>query len=484
MGDKRSGITRRRLIGGGVGLLLGTGAARAVQSGQVVGVRTFEAEWEVTLTPESPGYGVALIPEGAAGTGGIMDWVEPSASGVLAVGFDVSNPKTRQPFGPDGNIYGRPEREISLHWNGVEIANRLCPVEMRPGHSARWRVAPASGGVEVSVWVGGSAVYDRYFVPGVAFPDGKARFATGGDGAARTKTREKFSGSFVPLPAPTRVVALNAVRNDGKNHRQSADVAFPENLKGVGRVVCTLTLGPTPEGLDPWDRIGQIFVIDDKGERFEVLRYMTPYRKGWTWHADVTDLMPLLTGKRKVEMFCETWAEGWLVSVAFDFYPGKLRRVPYKVVNLWNGTAPIGQADNPSSKFFTPLTIPVDSAAKEVRARLCVTGHGQAPNTDNAAEFISLWRRFSANEKTWQDTLWKTDVYLNPCRPQGGTWKFDRAGWAPGDLVTPWMVDVTGAVRPGKEVTFRYEVQPFENKTPERGNPARHLVAAQLIFYR
>src|SRR3712207_7924990 len=41
----------------------------------------------------------------------------------------------------------------------------------------------------------------------------------------------------------------------------------------------------------------------------------------------------------------------------------------------------------------------------------------------------------NATQKTWDNILWKTDNYLNPCRPQGGTWKYDRAGWAPGDIV-------------------------------------------------
>jgi hypothetical protein len=479
-----NGLTRRRLlIGGGAGLFLGamSGDASCAADDRPA-LRTFEAEWAATVPPSSGGYGVALVPEGA-GADRIADWVEPSAPGVLAVGFDTSNPKSDKPFGPDGNIYGRPEREVSLHWDGVEIANRLCPVELRPGHKAKWRVAPTPGGAEVSVWVNGRAVYDRFFVPGVTFQVGRARFAAGGD-AERANVRDRFTGPAVPLPAPRRVVALDAVTNDAKNHRQTAEVAFPDTLDGVGRVVCTLTLGPTPAGLDPWDRIAQIFVYDEKGERFELLRYMTPYRKGWTWHADVTDLMPLLTGKRKVEMFCETWGAGWLVSVAFDFYPGQLKRRPYKVVNLWNGTAVIGQADKPVSAFFTPKTLAIPAEAKAVRARLCVTGHGQAPNTDNAAEFIPLWRRLHANGKSWQDTLWKTDVYLNPCRPQSGTWKFDRAGWAPGDLVTPWTVDVTSAVKPGADATFRYEIQPFENKTPDQGNPARHLVESQVIFYK
>lgn len=445
-------------------------------------MRTFEAEWDATLATDSPGYGVALAP--AAGETTVADWVEPSVPGILAVGFDVLEPATKNPFDANGNIFDRPQRQVSLHWNGVEVANRLCPAEMRPGHRAKWRVEPVIGGVAVSVWVGGKAVYDNYFVPGVAF-SGEPRFLSGGMGAElKTRGKPRWSGKWTPLAIPVHVRAFDKERNDKAHHRATQEVTFPESINGVGRVVCTLTLEATPEGIDPWDRLAQIFLYDEKGERFEILRYITPYRKGWTWKMDVTDLMPLLVGKRKMEMFCETWAEGWLVSVDFDFYPGALKQVPYRVVNLWSGTPVLGDADQPVERFFTPKPLAIDAAAKQAKVRFCVTGHGQAPNTDNAAEFISLWRKLSVSDQTWQDTLWKTDVFLNPCRPQRGTWKYDRAGWAPGDVVTPWLVDITRAVRPGKEATARYEVQPYVNKNTDKGNPARHVVESQLILYK
>ena len=116
--------------------------------------------------------------------------------------------------------------------------------------------------------------------------------------------------------------------------------------------------------------------------------------------------------------------------------------------------------------------------------RTVVTGHGMSPNTGNAAEFLALWRRLRVGECDFENQLWKDDNYLNPCRPQGGTWKFDRAGWAPGDVVRPWVVDATRCVKPGQNAVFRYEIQPYENLTPEPGNPARHVVEAALIEYR
>ena len=88
------------------------------------------------------------------------------------------------------------------------------------------------------------------------------------------------------------------------------------------------------------------------------------------------------------------------------------------------------------------------------------------------------------NDASFENQLWKEDNYLNPCRPQGGTWKFDRAGWGPGDVVHPWDIDITSCVKKGETNEFRYANAPWENKTPNMGFLAQHWVEAQVISYR
>ena len=85
--------------------------------------------------PLSEGFGVIHGPLGAT----VSDPVEPNASGVLGIGIDTSNPRPfgsmREVwFGPAGNIDDRPQREISIHWNGREIANRFCDEEIGRAH--------------------------------------------------------------------------------------------------------------------------------------------------------------------------------------------------------------------------------------------------------------------------------------------------------------------------------------------------------------
>ncbi len=444
--------------------------------------RHFNASWTTHLPPVGPGYGVALLPEKDAPK--IGDWVEPNAPRVLSVGFDTENPRPRGSnrtrwFNAQGNFYDRPQREVSLHWNGREVANRLCPVSLTShlGHSVRLHIEYVPGGAELTLAVDGAAVYDRFFVA-EAVPY-RGRFQVGGASALALDTR--WSGARFSGVTPVSVTAFSKALNDAKHHRVDSEAAFPETTDGIGRVVCTLTLGETPTGLDPWDRLGHIWIYDEEGEAFEVIRFITPYRKGWEWKVDVTDLLPLLKGRRKMQIECETYAQGWLVSVRFDLYPGRLEQVPYRVVNLWNGMFDVGNWDKTFADVVTPRTVPTDRQTIGAKTRITVTGHGQ--NEDNLGEFAPLWRRVHSGGRTWENTLWKTDVYLNPCRPQGGTWKFDRAGWAPGEAVLPWEIDLTPVMKPGSPLDIAYELQPYRKRT-EKSAPARHSFSSQVILYQ
>lgn len=437
--------------------------------------REVEATFTLRMLHSSHGMGIALAPAQQPG-----DWVEPSLPGVLSIGFDTSNPRTTNWFDAWGNIYGRPEREVSLHWDGVEIANRRSPVELR-GAKVDLRLKRVTGGTEITLLISGQAVYDREFLPEVRFRSDPWSF--GGQGSVESLVVR--SRGVARDERPIRVQVFERVLNDYHNHRQRNTVSFPEEVARSGRVVATLRLDEPTGGFDPWDRLAQVFIIDPNGERFEVLRYITPYDRGFEWKLDVTDLLPLFRGTREFELFCETWSTGWLVSMHLDFYPGRLDRTPYKVVNLWNVTALLGQPERFSLAEHIPKrTITIDGRARSVRARFVVTGHGMNPNSRNAAEFLPLWRILHANDRQFKNVLWKDDNYLNPCRPQGGTWKFDRAGWAPGDVVRPWVVDLTNIARPGQPLTLSYEIEPYVNETPEHGNPARHVIESQLIFYR
>jgi len=172
---------------------------------------------------------------------------------------------------------------------------------------------------------------------------------------------------------------------------------------------------------------------------------------------------------------------GYMMSVSLDFYHGRSELEPYRVVPLWVGTARYKSAENHFKDFFAPREVMVDAGAKAARLFTTTTGHSQV------GEFTPSKRTIVCGDKRYANTLWKDDCYLNPNRPQFGTWKFSRAGWAPGDVVHPWWIDVPLAK---EKLALRYEPAPYEfpagAKTLPQAeiNKASHVVRSYLILYR
>ncbi len=428
-----------------------------------------EARAKIALPLDSKGFSMVLSSQQPR----LEDEAEPSLIGAFGVGFDTYNPKESNPFNANGNIYDRPQREVSLHWNGVELANKLSPVEIKSSSPQDFRVQITSvlGGSTVSVFIGKTAVYDKHFVPFLK-PLANSWHMVGAGGTLAAK-----AGRTAKAEKSAKINVFKDQLNDAGQHRFSQKVQLPNDLSKVGRIIATLKLGPTPKGIDPWDRFATLYLKDDSGQKFEVVRCITPYRKGWTWTSDVTHLLPLLQGSKEFTWECETWGEGWLVSFDLDYFDGPLKLRPTEVKPLWQNSYEIGTG-KPLPK---PLSYSLGKV-KKAEVYTTVTGHGMSPNSDNAAEFLPLWRKLSVNQKVYQNNLWKEDNYLNPCRPQGGTWKYDRAGWAPGSVVDPWRVDVTKDL--SESSRFSYEIQPYTNKTPADGNPARHIIESVLVVYR
>ncbi len=437
-----------------------------------------QVEFDLAVPRTGPGFSLIQGPARE-----LTDIAEPNLEGAFAIGFDTSDPLEKDIFRGSGNIYGRPEREISLHANGRELDNRLSSAEIAGGLPRHFRVRLDSvpGGSNVTVEVDGTPIYHRDFVPGVKPLGGWAIVLPKG---MRSPQLSQAIGKPQPPERSTKIPVFVKAINDQDHHRQTQTVELPQNLNPYARVIATLELGPTPKGIDPWDRLASITFEAADGKRYELLRYITPYRKGWVWHMDVTHLMPLLQGRRKFQLECETYSAGWLVSLDLEYVEGPLSPRPVEVRQLWSITAPIGQASLPFEKSVPPLAVQAGRDWRKAQVWTTVTGHGMDPNTDNAAEFLPLWRRLTVAGKTFQNTLWREDCYLNPCRPQGGTWKFDRAGWRPGDVVRPWMVDVSRQLARSGPTELRYEIQPYVNRTPADGNPARHVIDSVLVLYR
>jgi hypothetical protein len=432
----------------------------------------------------------------------LKSWVEPNLRGTFAVGIDVHNPPSREMFTPWGNYQDRPQREVSLHWDGREIAKRVAPEEFR-GRWVEFLVALefVAGGAEATVRIAGGAVFEREFVPGMV--PYEMRLAAGAGTRADASTtfdledlRFEVARPAAPRRPPVRVRVFDQVLTDNAKTAYEREVALPPAHWAFARVILTIDIHDAGEDWDEWDRNGEVSVFDDAGVKRGIVPFITSYRTPCHWEIDVTHFRPLLAGRRRIEVAAGTTFyknRGYRMSVTLDFHHGIPDPEPWRVVPLWVGTARHGLPENHFRDFFEPRRAALGAETTGARLFVTVTGHSQVGEFTSSRRTVVFAPRAGGpaeEERRYASELWKTDCYLNPNRPQFGTWQFSRAGWAPGDWVRPWWIDLTEHVRPGDEAEFRYEPEPYEfgpgeeRPPPERVAEANQVVRAYLIEYR
>lgn len=465
---------------------------------------------------ENTGLGLVLIDPDQGALGEDFVWDEPNTEHSIAIGFDVHNaiPDKSEDengrvlgwFDADGNWYERPQREISVHANGRERINVRSDYEFRTNE---WvdidvQVRYVLGGAQVLVRLDGHTIIDE---PIWDVRPMRLHAMAGAEGEGievRDLAITRVTNLTQPMPEPVSIDVFDQeLLVNAATLRSTID--FDQIPDSVGRVIATMTLGEPEMGYDHWDKKGTVGIsvprAGEDAERFEVFRFITPYRRGWTWYMDVTDLLPLFRDQREFDINIGTYMKGWLVSFKLDFYAGTPVREPIAVMNLWRGEAEIGNPENPVENFYTPREIVVPQGATSARVRATVTGHGMLPNSKNAGEFMPIWRTLTIStippqgaqsdvleldyiSMSARNHLWKTDCYLNPCRPQGGTWKFDRAGWAPGSMVEPWVVDTQPEFVMGDSLRIEYTLDPYLNEGRGETWAPHHWTDAVVVFYK
>ncbi len=486
----QSGALRLTYATGQSGLVLFNRTATGPQ-------RSVTADFNLSATTGADGFSFNLLNTATYGTTGLGPFAnqttptpfeEPVLTNALSVAFDIYDPDDYQNLGP---------HEVSLHWNGTELAKRSSPADFRTGAFVPVHIAVdfVPGGAEVIVTVAGKSVYDREFIAGPVPFESRVAFAARTGGISFTSRLDNvnvdFEDPFVAFAPPQTVRVMDHVWINGGNRTPQKTSVLPTPTRPWERVVLRVELNQPTNGFDVYDRQMNLSVTYG-GQSYEIARFMTPFGQGGVWYADVTDFQPLLRGSVPVTAFIDTYVaaaggqygSGWLYTADLMFFAGEPDFAAFKVQNLWNGEPRYGDPSDPIANFFKPLAPAVDSTATKVKVRLMVTGHGQAPNTDNAAEFLSKGRTLKVGTTPFYNVLWRNDCYLNPNRPQPGTWQYSRAGWCPGARVDPWVLDVSALAVPGHTVALTYTADPYTNTTIDQGNPARHWVASQLLSLR
>lgn len=293
-------------------------------------------------------------------------------------------------------------------------------------------------------------------------------------------------------PAPTEPVTVSLFERahvyfgGGENRRTvDGDARFPDET--YARATLTLTLACPSNRCDAWDRVASLSLLDgDDGDggaatELELARFITPYGVGGTWTLDVTDLMPLLHGPRRARVFIDTWVgpghasgNGWLVTASIRLEPGVNEHPVRQVIPLGWSRAVYGDPMNPVATQLAPRRVEVPAGVGGAKLWVTTTGHGQG-NRDNCAEFCARTHAVTFDDQRFEHALWRDDCAENPISNQRGNWQPSRAGWCPGDLARPWVVELPAAPAAGAH-TVGYDVEEFVNTCRPGSTPCTGCV--------
>ena len=249
---------------------------------------------------------------------------------------------------------------------------------------------------------------------------------------------------------------------------------------------------------DFWDRKGQIFLTTlENGQetRYEIMRFMTPYGVGGTWEFDVSDLLPLLRGQVKFEVFIDTWVgpghaqgEGWLVDLDIGYSFIGRSKVAVAVMNVFEPrSVSYGEPGDNSKQVQVLQNFPPHSS---VKLWSYLTGHGQnvGAGPNNCAEFCDKVQSFKVNDLVQQKRIWRYDCAKTVTDGvQRGNWTVGRAGWCPGDMVHPIKISLNEQLSSGNTISWSPEFWVNPHNGGYDGN--RHTqpyfeVSSLLIFYK
>ncbi|MCL2063769.1 MAG: hypothetical protein FWG98_05305 [Candidatus Cloacimonetes bacterium] len=431
-----------------------------------------------------------------------FSWESPNFKGSFGLGIDVYNPQTSHWFDEWGNFYGREEREISLHWDSKEIYKMMSPVEFRASpmgseiNTFDLTIRYVTAGAMISLAIQDTLIIENYFIPEMTQYKKQAVFGASTGELTTTVILESFSylckGNAPEFELLESVLLLEGGVFHSQQQNMTINVYFPEITLTADKVIMTLDLSGPEGGVSDWDVGASIYLIDEEGTRYEILRYITPYRRPYLWKVDVSHFLPLFQGYKDIFAHISTWEpvtedpseqKGWQVTTLLDFYQGPVENRAFAVEQLWSGNFEYGHPEEPMKDLFEDFHIPIPSETKSAIFRIVTSGHGMHPNYENAAEFRPSDRWVYINGNEYHNLLWRTDNYLNPCRPQDGTWKFDRAGWAPGDVVHAWEINLDEYIKDG-ELRISYHPDDYINHHRGETWEPFHKIEAQVIFLK
>ncbi|MEY2828221.1 MAG: hypothetical protein RIQ33_79 [Bacteroidota bacterium] len=210
--------------------------------------------------------------------------------------------------------------------------------------------------------------------------------------------------------------------------------------------------------------------------RFQIMSFVTPYgigldlgANGKTWTFDVTDLTPILKGKKRMTIDAGgQWQED--LNIKFMYIVGTPPHDVKDISNIWK----VDNSDYTgilNDNYFEPRTIHLAANASAFKIRTAITGHGQDGEFIPRKHFLNI--NGGIKEFSWN--VWKPCAN-NPIYPQGGTWIYDRAGWCPGAPTDLKETDITQFVTPGSSALIDYGIDTVSGQS-------NYWVSSELVSY-
>lgn len=290
---------------------------------------------------------------------------------------------------------------------------------------------------------------------------------------------------------------------------------FPADIRNYRRAILTYRMGAYDEGPGYWDNTTMLFVKNKAdGEWYEIARAFTCYGGSFnsTWSKeffmDVTEYLPLLAGETEFRLYYGGFDAGYenhthALTLGFDFYEGKPERTTVYTAKVYDTsrdgnsgyrawaygikTAPIEAAHRLGRRVFN-----IPAGVKSIEMKVSISGHGHDLGTfpdrpnyrpQNMAEFVENTYTVRINdvpqEKTGLIFYSNADNY-----PQAGTYRFDRANWAPGNPLNVhyWQIDNLPAK--GGELEINLDLENFVSamNNPNADAPEKTEGVAQYII--
>ena len=267
--------------------------------------------------------------------------------------------------------------------------------------------------------------------------------ASNGETATLSKTINIIEGGSTKTVTSLDDVVIEFQTANSRDYYGTHDL--PQFVGTYDKVIAKLNVECPNGNCDDWDRWAHFDIKAPGGDWIQIIRYMTPYNVGCNHEIDVTEYASLLQGTVDFHVFIDTWGTGgWQLTLDFEYIQGAPKYTYSTLTEVWDGAFDFGNIANlepvPQKKVYIPRN------TEEISLIMSTSGHGWGQNnTGNAAEFYRAKHDLLVNgNKEYEQDLWN-DCDPNPdnCLNQQGTWPYDRAGWCPGAIAPPNIINLS-----------------------------------------